>query len=1018
MKYRLCFPFLFTALVLIPAALFGQGKTITGKVTSAGDNITLPGVNIIIKGTSIGTISEADGTYSIPVASDDATLVFSFIGFLNQEVTVKGKTSIDIALVEDITALDEVVVIGYGQVQKSDITGAISSVSSEDLIERPVSSLSMAIQGRAAGVQITSTTGAPGGGTSIRIRGHGSLTSSNSPLWVIDGYIGGSAASLAPEDIESIEILKDNASTAIYGARGANGVIIVTTKQGKANETQVSFTHYTEMRSVIKKMDLLNASEFMTLRNQALANDGFPAQYSEGEINLTEPVASTGYIADTDWQDIMFKKAYAHYYNLSFSGGSENTKYALSANHKTEEGTIPYSSYKSSGLNLNLSHKLGKKVDIGASIKAYQNKIEGFMVVSGSSWANGPAGNALLSVPYYPVYDSTGNYYTNNIWDNPLYAAEGELNDRVYTGASGSFYMNYKPFESLTIKASLSGSLNSNLQNRFITSGLNEATMTQKRALAYVNQSNSDHWLANIVASYDKTFEQHHVGVMVGIEQQASNTNHHGINAAGLSKESLLYYNLGAFDVENNRVYSGFWGTAYSSQFTRLSYDFAGKYLFSGTLRRDGSSKFGDNNKYGFFPSFSAAWKLHHEGFIADLGIFNQLKLRASWGQSGNDNISLYQWQPEISYTVAHSSAIFDDAIYQGAVISKIPNSSIGWETSTTMNIGLDMSFFRNRLNVSIDAYDKNTTDLLWDDLLPLYTGYGNGWQTSGVKVTTNFAEMNNRGIEFVIGGTVVDKNDWFVDLSFNFAKNINEVKNIGEQEGFETGVTLVEPGQPIGNIYGYKTEGLYSIQDSINGAIPAGSGLRPGDQKYADMDENGVINGDDRTIIGNALPDFTSGMNIRVGYKGFELSALITSMYGNDMYNGAYSDLTQGDIGRANGLRDLKDAWSPENQSSTIPRLSTTYTTLTSDRFVEDASFVKLSNLMLSYNLPASLLGRINIESFRVYVSGQNLLWLTSYRGYDPEQHSGGDSNLNLGYDNKNYPVSKAFTIGLNITF
>lgn len=1018
MKYKLWLPFLFTAMMLLPAALLGQEKTITGMVTSASDGVSLPGVNIIIKGTAIGTISEADGTYSIPVTGEDVTLVFSYIGFLSEEVSLKNRTKMDVVLVEDITALDELVVIGYGQVQKSDITGAISSVNPDELIERPVNSLSMAIQGRAAGVQITSTTGAPGGGSSIRIRGHGSLKSSNSPLWVIDGYIGGDGSSVAPEDIESIEILKDNASTAIYGARGANGVIIVTTKRGKANDTQVSFTHYTEMRRVIKKMDVLNASEFMTLRNQALANDGFPAQYSEGEINLTEPVASTGYIADTDWQDVMYDKAYSHYYNLSVSGGSDNTQFAISANHKNEEGTLPYSSFRRTGLNLNLSHKLGKKLDIGVNLKGYQTKTEGFMVVNGSSWSNGPAGNALLSVPYYPVYDSTGNYYTNNIWDNPLYAAEGEVDDRAYTTASGNFYVNYKPFESFTIRASLSGSLNTSLRNRFVPSGLTEATQTQNRAIANVSQRNNNQWLANIVATYDKTFGRHHVGAMLGFEQQESNSNLHGINAAELSKESLLYYNLGAFNVENNRVYSSFWESAYSSQFARLSYDFESKYLFSGTIRRDGSSKFGENNKYGIFPSFSGAWKMHREGFIADLGVFDQLKIRASWGQSGNDNISLYQWQPEISYTVAHSLAIFDDDIKQGAVISKIPNSSIGWETSTTTNIGLDLSFFRNRLNITLDLYNKNTTDLLWDDLLPLYTGYGNGWQASGVNVTTNFAEMNNRGIEFTIGGIIVDKNNWYVDVNLNLAKNINKVVNIGEQESFETGVTLVEPGQPIGNIFGYKTEGLYSIQDSINGSIPVGSGLRPGDQKYLDLDENGVINGEDRVIIGNALPDFTAGMNIKVGYKGIELSALITSMYGNDMYNGTYSDLTQGDLGRANALSILKDAWSVDNQDSYIPRLSTTYTTLTSDRFVEDASFIKLTNLMLSYNLPAGLLHKIKIESLRLYISGQNLLWFTSYTGYDPEQHSGGNSNLNLGYDNKNYPVSKAFTLGINVTF
>ncbi|MEN8230985.1 MAG: SusC/RagA family TonB-linked outer membrane protein, partial [Bacteroidota bacterium] len=877
--------------------------------------------------------------------------------------------------------------------------------------------IDQALQGRAAGVQIASTSGMPGSGTSIRIRGHGSLGTSNAPLWVIDGYVGADINTVAPEDIQSIEILKDASSTAIYGARGGNGVIIVTTRHGDANQNRLNFAHYTEMRSVIKTMDMLNAPDFMKLRNEALANDGFDPQYSEGEINLSEPIRSTGYIADTDWQDELFRNALAHYYHLGMSGGSEKTRYAISANYKTEDGIIHYSEYEKAGINLNLIHEISDKVNFGTNIKGYLSEQQGFEVATGSSWAYGPAGNAVVSLPIYPVNDSLGGYYTNNIWDNPLYAAKEDVDIRNNAAVQGNFYVNYSPIKYLNLNANISGEFRTSMRKRFVTAGLNEATLTQNLAKGLIAQGNYTKWIGNLVATYDREFNNvHHVVAMIGVEQQVIRSNSHIMNGTDINKETLLWYDFNAFNPDYHQPYSDWWSSVYQSQFSRLTYNLKNRYLLQATVRRDGSSKFGSSKKFGIFPSFSLAWKIHHEEFISNLGVFDQLKVRLSWGQSGNDQIALYQWLPEISYTYPHNLAVFGDNVVHSAIINKIPNNNIGWEASTTINAGLDLSFLKNRLNITVDLYDRTTTDLLWDDLLPLYTGYGDGWSTNSVKITTNLAEMNNKGIELAIGVIAVNSNDWNVEVNMNISTNKNNVVYMGGQNEFYVGTTKVEVGQPIGNIWGYKTNGLYSVQDSIAGVIPTGS--RPGDQKYVDTNGDSIINDDDRTVIGNALPDFTAGLNASISYKGWQVSMTFNSFFGNDMYNGTYETIAKGDLGRTNGGTFLMNAWNVGNQESDIPRLSTNYQSKTSDRFVEDASFLKMTNFMISYNLPGSFLSKIKVQDMKLYVSGQNLLVLSKYSGFDPEQHSGGDSNLNLGSDNKNYPSFRAFTAGISLTF
>ncbi len=1003
---------LLTFLIALP--VHAQQLEITGSVTDAADGSPLPGVNIIIKGTTRGTATDADGHFKI-TASKGSTLEFSFVGYEVQEVTVKDQTVINVALKMKTEKINEVVKVGYGTMKKSDITGSITSVNSKELTERPVTSIDMALQSRVAGMQVSSTSGMPGAGARIRIRGQGSLATSSDPLWVIDGYVGADINTVAPEDIESIEVLKDASSTAIYGARGGNGVILVTTKKGKAGQNHMSFSYYSEFRNVTKKLDVLDAPEYMRLRNKALTNDGFPDQFTEEEIDLEEPVASTGYIANTDWQDVVFRDAMAHYFNLMFSGGSQKTTFSIGANFKTEDGIIHYSDYKKGSLLMNFNHEINDKMKTGVSIKAYTNRQRGFSVPTTSTWAYGAAGGAVISLPIYPVYDSLGDYYTTNIWDNPLLAAEGDKDVRTNADGQGSFYFSYEPLPGLTLKTSLAGEFRTSMRTRFVTSRLTEATLTQNLAKGLIAQGNFAKWTGNMVATYDKTFRQnHHITAMLGFEQEVINSNSHQINGTDINKESLLWYDFSAFDPDLYKPYSDWWKSVYISQFARLNYIFKDKYIFQATVRRDGSSKFGPNNKYGIFPSFSAAWKMHREKFISDLGLFSNLKMRVSWGQSGNDRIALYQWLPEISYNVAHTLAVFGDNVVHGAAISRIPNENIGWEVSTITDFGMDMSFLENRIYFNFDLYDRLTSNLLWAQLLPLYTGYGDGWETSGVKITSNLAKMDNKGLEIGFGGTPVNKGPWKWNIDVNFSTNKNKVLNLGDQKEFYVGYTKIEVGKPIGNLWGLKTDGLYSVDDSINGEIP--TGLRPGDQKYVDENGDGVINDLDRTIIGNALPDFVMGLNSRLSFRNFELSMIVNWIQGVDMYNGTYESLAKGDLGRQNGGKFLLNAWTPENQNTDVPRLSTNYQTKTSNRFVENASFIKFSNILLAYNVPPNLLKKIKLTNLRLYISGQNLLTITSYSGFDPEQQSGGDSNLNIGFDNKNYPSYRSVTIGLNI--
>jgi TonB-linked SusC/RagA family outer membrane protein len=660
---------------------------------------------------------------------------------------------------------------------------------------------------------------------------------------------------------------------------------------------------------------------------------------------------------------------------------------------------------------------------IGASVNVYKTEANSFNVSTG--WSLGAAGGALTSFPYYPVYDSTGAYFNLATWDNPRLQAEGQKVNNNTMGVLGDVFFEYEVIEGLKLKLDLAGDYRSNLNNSFVTAELFGATATRGMARASISDSYMTRWIGNLTATYDKQIaENHQVKVLLGVEQQVIEGVNNRMFSEEIGRESFLWYNMSAFNKDYHSISSGTWGSVYQSMFTRVGYNFLNRYVFEATVRWDGSSKFGPNHKWGTFPSASAAWKMSEEDFIKNLNVFDQLKLRVSWGVSGNDNISLYQWLPRMAVGSNRSNANFGgvgspagDAMWIGASIGQIPNESVHWEESTIFNVGLDMGFLNNRLRFNVDLYDRTTTELLWNYPLPLYTGYGDGWSLGrGVTVVSNVAEMNNRGIEFDIGADIFVAGDFNWTLGANLSMNRNEVVSLANDTEFYAGVTKIEPGKPIGNIWGFITDGIFQAGDDIENTprFTGDEGL--GDQRYLDANNNGILTNQDMGVIGNALPDYIFGIVNTFSYKGFELHTIINGVIGNDLYNGTRQGLSNGALGEYNGGAWLVNAWTPEKPNTDIPKMSDSYVDKTSDRFVEDASFIRLSNIQLSYRFPRKWLSTIRLNNLMIYTSLQNWLTITDYTGYDPEMHSGGNSNLNLGFDKHNYPSTRSVTFGVRI--
>ncbi|MBT1705167.1 TonB-dependent receptor [Chryseosolibacter indicus] len=958
----------------------------------------LPGVNVMVKGTTNGITTDGDGKYAINVSDQNAILVFSFIGYVTQEVSVGAQTQIDIAMTPDVTSLDEVVVVGYGEVKKSDLTGSVASVNNNELNAFPVVNAMQGLSGRAAGVQVIQSSGAPGAGLSMRIRGGNSMLGSNEPLYVIDGFaISGSPTHLNPADIESLEILKDASATAIYGSRGANGVVLITTKGGKKGTSQVAFDTYVGFQQVIKKVDMLNATEFALLANERAKNDDIAPYFTN------EQIASFG--EGTDWQDEIFRTAPIQNHVLTFSGGTDKSLYSVSGSFFQQDGVIIGSDYTRGSLRANFSQNISDKFKV-AYTSILTRSVGNTLSNDNASRGDGVVSAALTAPPTVPAKDVNGKYsnvtpypFSSNAAENPVALALERLNRSTRSSALMNLSLSYEFIEGLTLRVS-GGADYANTRNDYYSPSIFKLTPSGN---AYNSFEDRVTYLNENILTYTKTvFDTHVLGLTGGFTYQSEAYKFNSSGASGFPNDQLLNNNLQSGTVispPNSSVSE--W--TLMSWLGRANYSINDKYLITASMRADGSSRFGDANKWGYFPSAAVAWRISEEDFIKNIGAVSNLKLRASWGQTGNTAISPYQ----TLNTLNSAPIVLNDNLYTGYAPGQTkPNQDLRWETTTQTDIGVDVGFFNERITLTADYYIKNTTDLLATVPLPTSSGY--------INETRNIGEIRNSGIELTLGADIL-RSDFKWNASANFSANRNEaVKLAGGSDVFSSAslsvplsvsVNIVREGSPVGAFFGYVEDGL-DAQGNI---------------KYKDVTPDGVLNNLDRTIIGDPNPDFIYGFNNNFSFKNFTLNVFFQGVQGNDIFNFNLANHADGFNFGENQVRDILNHWTPENPNPNAPnpRISVNTKFRESDRFIEDGSFLRLKNVKLGYNLPVTNLKLNWLKSAHIYASAQNLLTLTGYSWYDPEVSTRiTQSSIALGIDQTSYPNARTYTFGLNLVF
>lgn len=1029
------------------------GKAIAGNVLDE-KNQPLPGVNILEKGTTNGTTTDANGRFSLTVADEKSVIILSFIGYLTSEFIVGNQTQITVNLQPDVQSLDEVIVVGYGAVRKSDITGSVASVKSEDLNRSALASLDQGLTGRAAGVQISSQTGQPGGATSIRIRGGNSINSRNEPLYVIDGFpyyndneasqagvIGGAPAvnvlaTLNPGDIESIEILKDASATAIYGSRGANGVILITTKRGKEGKAKVEYDTYIGFQNVIKILPVLNAREYAEFRNESFV-DGRGLNGTGKPTYSPEQVQSFG--EGTNWQEELYQRAPINNHQLTFTGGTDRAQYAISANYFDQNGIVLGTNLKRYSIRANLDAKLSEKFKFGNSFTA--SRITTDLArsgggVSGLEGVQSPgSGNVIQDALFYnptiPVRDENGNFTSNNNSDtnglgggnvantpnsNPIalqtLATQESFSNRILE----TLFLEYRIVDGLTFKISGGADIIVNKQNSYLPSttfiGLNAPN-----GIAATGSVFSFSWLNENTLSYSRSLGEHEFSGLLGFTAQSFESERSVSSGRDFPSDITETFNMGSANIIDPPS-SDYNKWSLLSYLFRVNYGFSGKYLFTFSGRTDGSSKFGSNNKYGFFPSAAFAWRLVEEPFISNLDIFDDFKLRLSAGITGNQEIPTYQSLSVLSTT---RYAINPTAPTVGLAPNRLGNPDIKWETTTQYNAGLDIAFLRGRVSVTTDVYYKRTNDLLLFVRLPYESGFA--------TALTNIGEVENKGFEFAVNTINIDRAiKW--KSSFNISQNRNKVLSFGEERERYIGqdynlfkgqaVSVIRVGEPVGNFVGYINDGIIKNAEEL--AVAPKSGFdNIGSRRYKDLNGDNIIDDNDRTVIGNALPNFIGGFQNSFSYKGFELDVLFQYSYGNDVYN-----MTQLELeflnGRQNNSVTVLDRFIPGvNEDTDVARTGNpdySYTRQSHTRWVEDGSFLRLRNLTFAYNFPVSKWDLKWLSAARIYFNGQNLWLLSGYRGYDPEVNINPQSNTLLGFDYASYPSAKVYTFGIKLGF
>ncbi|MDR0940141.1 MAG: TonB-dependent receptor [Mediterranea sp.] len=1028
--------------LLLSLNILAQESTLKGVVTDETDT-PLIGATVRVMDTATGTVTDIDGQYTIKVARG-TTLAFSYIGYQTLQVKYTGQPTINVKMDPDSQSLEEVVVVGYGTMKRGDLTGSISSVAAKDIAGYQSGNVADALGGRLAGVQITSADGRPGAGFSINIRGVGTLTGDSSPLYIVDGFEVDGISYLSEADIESIDVLKDASAAAIYGARAANGVVLITTKAGKAGRPVVVYNGSASYRKITKTLPLLSPYEFVKLQGEI--NPSYTnAYYQEGDDSRTGLPYTYQSLDDyvgveaVDWQGEVFNPTWSQNHNLSITGGTETSKYAASFNRYVENGIFTNSGFDKTYGKFRLDQTVNKKVSFNVTVNYSMTNRQGVGTSADSGRFNmlaiilsaRPTGGLrysnedLLLMAIDPVMLEDG---TSLAQVNPILQAESVTNNRRSELWSANGAINWKISKRLTFKTTGTFNTTNYRNDVFYRNGSKEAYRNGQSPYGNSQMGRNVRWTNNNSLTWTQKVKKHNYNVMLGHEITYNSTEYLLGEAMGFPFDNLGNDNLG-LGATPSRVNSNHYEKKLLSFFARGNYNYADRYLVTATIRADGSTVFSNRNKWGYFPSFSAAWRVSQEPFMKNVGWLSNLKLRLGWGTVGNDRISNY-----LSMDL-YTSGKYGVGTTTTTVLTpkQLRNANLKWEGSTSTNIGIDLGFFDGRLNATADFFVKDTKDLLLLQSLPQLTGFESQMQ--------NIGKIRNKGIELSLNSTNVRSGGflWQTNFNISFVKNTLErlasgVESMYARTGFDSNVTsydyMATIGQSLGLIYGYQFDGVYQSSDfntTPDGQLTLKPGitnnarygtLKPGVVKYKDIDGDGVITTADRTVIGNALPKWYGGFSNTFSYKGVDLSVMFQFSYGNDVYNATRLYATQSRSGRRNMLAEVADRWSPTNASNLVPAQDGYITNDIYSRFVEDGSFLRLKNVTLGYTFPHKWTRRFHVSRLRLYASGQNLFCLNGYSGYDPEVNSASGSPMTPGLDWGAYPKSRVFTVGLDLQF
>jgi TonB-linked SusC/RagA family outer membrane protein len=983
---------LFLIFAFLSQIAWAQERTIRGKITNAEDGSPLPGVSVVVQGTNRGTVTDVEGQYRLPVADGDAVLVFSFIGMLSQEQTIGNRETIDVQLSPDSKQLSEVIVVGYGTEQQKLITGSIGVVKSDAIKDLPVSTVDGMLQGQAAGVQVLQNSGTPGGGMSVRVRGTTSISGSGQPLYVIDGiplttgdyaqvgYEGqgiNALSDLNPNDIESMSVLKDAATAAIYGARASNGVVLITTKRGKSGKSVIGFNAYYGVQQAWNTLDMLNTEQWMEYRNDLAGS----AVFSEADIVK----AHAGDTTNTDWQDVIFRTAPIASYELSATGGNDKTRFFISGSYFDQKGILIGTRFQRMNTRVNVDHSINDKFRIGTSIGltySTSNRVEGDQSL------NGPLPNGISTPAIFPVYDPDGSYNQDGPYANPVSIANDATNENFTYRVIANMFGEYEILPGLTLTSKWGIDFYNLREHAFEF----KTQQGQKyNGLGFETYTNVRNLVSNNTLKYEKTFGRHVVDVLAGYSFEKRERTSSFIRGQDYADENMQYINSAATITQAS---AGATNSGVRSYFAKANYNYADKYLMSLTGRVDASTSFGPNNRNGFFPAASAAWRISQEDFFHDnVRVISELKLRGSYGLLGNDNISAFQYAELYRAT----SYLSKPAIYP----TNVPNPDLKWETTAQLDLGVDIGLFSDRLMLTIDYYNKQTKDLLLGRPLPGSSGFS--------TVVENIGKMENKGVEISLSGEQsFGQVRWRPQLNLSLNRNkVLKLYNGQPIDDLGRGGNRVMEGQPLGIFYSFKSLGV----DPSTGDIV-----------YADTNIDGEITTEDRTIVGNPNPKFTGGFTNNFTYGHFDLSVFLQFSYGNDVFNGSrlfLESLQGGD----NQLEDVTRRWRKPGDITDIPRATSdpvkaVENKRTSSRFIEDGSYLRIKNVTLGYTLPTDITNKVRLSSLRVYAGVQNLFTFTRYTGLDPEVNYSGNDTQVVGTDFFTFPQARTVPFGVNLKF